>query len=50
MSVEYATGQDLIQQAMVGVNEIDVAFPVLSRMCRALGWKMQDTDSGQVFG
>ena len=50
MSVEYSTAMDPIQQAMVAVNEVDVAFPVLSRLCRQLGWKMQDTDSGQVFG
>lgn len=50
MTVEYATGNPVINQAMVSVNEVDVAFPVLSRLCRTLGWKMQDTDSGQVFG
>ncbi|MFG0305028.1 MAG: hypothetical protein ACF8Q5_02300 [Phycisphaerales bacterium JB040] len=50
MSVEYATAQDPIMQAMVAVNEVDTAFPVLSKLCRELGWKMQDTDSGQVFG
>ena len=50
MTVEYATGQDLLQQAMVSVYEADTAWPVLARLCKATGWKMQDTESGQIFG
>lgn len=50
MTVEYATAQDPVTQAMVSVYEADTAWPVLSRICRATGWKMQDTESGQVFG
>jgi hypothetical protein len=49
-TIEYATGHDEIMQAMVIVNNMDFAYPVLSKMCRALGWKMQDTESGQIFG
>lgn len=48
--VEYAQGAEAIQQAMVTVVESDIAWPVLSRVCRAYGWKMQDTESGQLFG
>jgi hypothetical protein len=49
-TIEYAKGHDEITQAMVIVNNMDFGYPVLSRMCRALGWKMQDTESGQIFG
>lgn len=49
-TIEYATGHDQIMQAMVIVNNMDFAYPVLSKLCRALGWKMQDTESGQIFG
>jgi hypothetical protein len=49
-TIEYAKGHDEVAQAMVIVNNMDFGYPVLSKMCRALGWKMQDTESGQVFG
>jgi hypothetical protein len=50
MIVEVSTGQKQINQAMVTVVEEDVAWPVLSRLCRRLGWKMMDIESGKVFG
>ena len=49
-TVEYAVGHDELMQAMVIVNNMDFAYPVLSKMCKSLGWKMQDTESGQIFG
>lgn len=49
-TVEYASAQDMVNQAMVSVYEAESAWPVLSRMCKTLGWKMQDTESGQIFG
>lgn len=48
--IEYADNQDEINQAILTVVDQDVAWPVLVRMCRTLGWKMQDIESGQVFG
>ena len=49
-TVEYAVGHDELMQAMVVVNNMDFGYPVLSKMCKAMGWKMQDTESGQIFG
>jgi len=49
-TIEYAMGHDQIMQAMVVVNNMDFGYPVLSKLCKSLGWKMQDTDSGQIFG
>lgn len=50
IAVEYADNQDQITQALLTVIDQDVAWPVLVRLCRSLGWKMQDMESGQVFG
>ena len=49
-TVEYSLTQDTLNQAMVVVHDTDFAWPVLSKICRANDWKMQDTDSGQIFG
>jgi hypothetical protein len=49
-TLEYASSLDELNQAMVVVNDQDFAWPVLRRMCREMGWKMQDTESGQIFG
>ncbi len=49
-TVEYPQGHDSIMQAMVVVNNTDFAWPVLSKICQSTGWKMQDTESGQIFG
>lgn len=50
MIVEMSTSQAKINQAMVTVIEEEVAWAVLSRLCRRLGWKMMDVDTGRVFG
>jgi hypothetical protein len=39
-----------INQALVNVTDEDIAWPVLSRACRTLGWAMMDVESGRVFG
>ena len=48
--VEIASGQDEVMQAMVIVHDEDIAWPVLSRLCRATGWRMTDLESGRTFG
>lgn len=48
--VEVPRGHDVIQQALVTVIEADIAFPVLMRLCRGNAWKLQDVESGQMFG
>lgn len=50
IAIEYASNQDEIRQAILTVIEEDLAWPVLSRICRTLHWKMQDLESGQTFG
>jgi hypothetical protein len=41
---------DPVMQIMVSMNEEDMAWAVLPRMCRVLGWKMMDPRSGRTFG
>ncbi|MCL4740608.1 MAG: hypothetical protein KJZ54_00230 [Phycisphaerales bacterium] len=47
--VEMPTGQDELAQVMVSIGDADTAWPVLSRMCKTLGWRMVDPDSGRSF-
>lgn len=42
--------QDPIAQVMVQINDLDLAWPVLRRLCAAQQWQMVDVESGQVFG
>lgn len=42
--------KDPVSQVIVSMSEEDIAWPVLIRVCRALGWKMMDPQSGRTFG
>jgi hypothetical protein len=50
MIVEVPTGQPAIQQAIVTVTDAEFAWPVLTKLCRALAAKMVDIETGQTFG
>lgn len=41
---------DPVSQVIVTMQEEDIAWPVLARICRNLGWKMMDPQSGRTFG
>ena len=41
---------DPVMQIMVTMNEEDMAWCVLPRVCRTLGWKMMDPRTGRTFG
>ncbi|MFI4853434.1 MAG: hypothetical protein ACIAQF_00470 [Phycisphaerales bacterium JB065] len=41
---------DPVNQILVSLSEDSVAWPVLTRICRVLGWKMMDPSSGRTFG
>lgn len=47
---EVATGQPVVQQVLVNLLDEDIAWPVLSRLCKAEKWKMMDVESGRMFG
>ena len=42
--------KDPVMQVAVSMTEEDVAFPVLMRICKRLGWRMMDPSSGRMFG
>lgn len=41
---------DQVMQLGVSMHEEELAWPVLMRICRRLGWKMMDPGSGRTFG
>lgn len=41
---------DPVSQVIVTMSEEDMAWPVLIRICRVLGWKMMDPQTGRTFG
>lgn len=48
--IEIVPMDGIVRQALVYCQNEDFAFPILFRICRANGWKLQDMDSGQMFG
>ena len=50
MYVDVPTGQDEVRQVMIECYDPDLAGPVLVRLCREAGWRMQDVETGQMFG
>jgi hypothetical protein len=44
-----ASGED-VNQAMITITEEEMAWPVLSRICKELKWKMVDLETGRAFG
>lgn len=48
--VEIPSGQPEVRQALVTCIEQELAWPVLRGICTATGWKLQDMESGQMFG
>ena len=50
MQFPLVDARDDIQQVLVSVIEDDVAWPVLSRICKNLGWTMMDPETGRTFG
>lgn len=50
MVVEMPALTPQVTQAMVTVTDEEIAFPVLSRLCRGNGWTMVDLETGRSFG
>lgn len=47
---QIASGADSVNQILLTVTEQDTAWPVLSRICRVMEWRLMDAETGQVFG
>ena len=50
ISLPMGGADDPVNQLLVAINEDDIAWPVLIRMCAAFDWKMMDPKSGRTFG
>lgn len=50
LQMPMADRDDPVNQILVSLVEDSVAWPVLTRICRVLGWKMMDPSSGRTFG
>ncbi|MFG0283296.1 MAG: hypothetical protein ACF8R7_02645 [Phycisphaerales bacterium JB039] len=48
--VEFPTALEDVRQALVTLIDEDTAWPVLTRLCKALRWTMVDPQSGRSFG
>ncbi|RMD64790.1 MAG: hypothetical protein D6824_03480 [Planctomycetota bacterium] len=49
LELPYVDDRDPVTQALVTVQEEDIAWAVLSRLCKATGWTLLDVDSGRTF-
>ena len=47
--VELPTSIDEPMQVLATINDDETAWPVLSRICRRLGWSLIDGESGRAF-
>lgn len=50
MMVELPGSNDPVTQAIANVNDEELAFPVLMKLTKTLGWRLMDIESGRVFG
>jgi len=50
MVIEVPTSQAIVNQAIANLSDEELAWPVLTRLCKALNWKMMDIETGRVFG
>lgn len=48
--VELPTSLDPVGQALVTINDEDIALAVLFRICKKMSWRMMDMESGRSFG
>jgi hypothetical protein len=48
--IETMAAQREVRQALVSCIEEELAWLVMRDICRDGGWKMQDMESGQIFG
>jgi len=50
MVMEFPAAADEVGQVMVTVSDEEIAWPVLQRMTKALGWMLVDLETGRSFG
>ncbi|MCC6427786.1 MAG: hypothetical protein IT435_13315 [Phycisphaerales bacterium] len=50
MVVDIPTSAESVTQIMASVTDEEIAWPVLSKLCRDQKWKLIDLESGRTFG
>jgi len=50
MVMDIPTSTESVTQVMVSVTDEEIAWPVLSRLCKVRNWKLVDLESGRTFG
>jgi len=50
VQLPFVGATDPVMQVLIGLDEESIAWPVLSRICQRLQWKMLDPSSGRTFG
>jgi hypothetical protein len=48
--MEFPAAADEVGQIMISISDEEIAWPVLQRMTKALGWMLVDLDTGRSFG
>ncbi len=50
VQLPFVDRKDPVMQILISLDEDDTAWPVLSRICKRLNWKMLDPSTGRTFG
>jgi len=50
VSLPMVDDRDEVNQLLVGIVEEEIAWPVLERLTRELGWSLMDPETGRTFG
>lgn len=50
LELPFIGDKDPVSQALITITEEDNAWPVLTRLCREMNWRLMDLDSGRTFG
>lgn len=50
MVIELPGAIDPVTQAVASISDEEIAFPVLMKLTKAMGWRLMDIESGRMFG
>ena len=50
MVLEFPAAADEVGQVMITVSDEEIAWPVLQRLSKNLGWMLVDLETGRSFG
>lgn len=50
IQLPFVDRKDPVMQVLVSIEEDGTAWPVLTRICKGLNWKMLDPATGRTFG